>query len=141
MKRSVIWIDRSGSVTLSVSARNPQSSHSLRRRPNARNVSTSFLPYGGITFLINSFDYPNSLFGIIYLRWTSIPRRSGNSNSPYPFMLLKTGVRPWHLLALQLPHFQTRQMKINNYMILVTTTLIAHLGVVKESQVELFVHL
>ena len=26
---------------------------------NARNVSTSFLPYGGITYLINSFDYPN----------------------------------------------------------------------------------
>ena len=28
---------------------------------NARNVSTSFLPYGGITYLINSFDYPNLL--------------------------------------------------------------------------------
>ena len=31
---------------------------SLRRRANARNVSTSFLPYGGITYFINSFDYP-----------------------------------------------------------------------------------
>ena len=31
----------------------------LRRRANARNVSTSFLPYGGITHFINSFDYPN----------------------------------------------------------------------------------
>ena len=28
---------------------------------NARNVSTSLLPYGGITYLINSFDYPNLL--------------------------------------------------------------------------------
>ena len=36
-------------------------SHSLRRRANARNVSTSSLPYGGITYLINSFDYPNLL--------------------------------------------------------------------------------
>ena len=26
---------------------------------NARNVSTSFLPYGGITYFINSFDYHN----------------------------------------------------------------------------------
>ena len=34
----------------------------LRRRANARKVSTSFLPYGGITYLINSFDYPNLLF-------------------------------------------------------------------------------
>ena len=33
----------------------------LRRRANARNVSTSFLPYGGITYFINSFDYPNLL--------------------------------------------------------------------------------
>ena len=36
-------------------------SNSLRRRANARNVSTSLLPYGGITYLINSFDYPNLL--------------------------------------------------------------------------------
>ena len=36
-------------------------SSELRRRANARNVSTSFLPYGGITYLINSFDYPNIL--------------------------------------------------------------------------------
>ena len=42
-------------------ARNLQSSHSLRRRANARNVSTSRLPYGGITYFINSFDYPNLL--------------------------------------------------------------------------------
>ena len=35
--------------------------HSLRRRANARNVSTSFLPYGDITYLINSFDYRNLL--------------------------------------------------------------------------------
>ena len=28
-------------------------------RANAQNVSTSFLLYGGITYLINSFDYPN----------------------------------------------------------------------------------
>ena len=28
---------------------------------NARNVSTSLLPYGGITYFINSFDYPNLL--------------------------------------------------------------------------------
>ena len=28
---------------------------------NARNVSTSFVPYGAITYLINSFDYPNLL--------------------------------------------------------------------------------
>ena len=34
---------------------------SLRRRPHARNVSTSFLPSGGITYSINSFDYPNLL--------------------------------------------------------------------------------
>ena len=32
--------------------------HSLRRRANAQNISTSFLPYGGITYFINSFDYP-----------------------------------------------------------------------------------
>ena len=31
------------------------------KESNARNVSTSFLPYGGITYLINSFDYPNLL--------------------------------------------------------------------------------
>ena len=35
--------------------------NSLRRRANARNVSTSLLPCGGITYLINSFDYPNLL--------------------------------------------------------------------------------
>ena len=40
---------------------------SLRRRANARNVSTSFLPYGGITYLINSFDYPNLLYTYIYI--------------------------------------------------------------------------
>ena len=34
---------------------------SLRRRANARNVNASFLPYGSITYLINSFDYPNLL--------------------------------------------------------------------------------
>ena len=34
---------------------------SLQRRANARNVNTSLLPYGGITDLINSFDYPNLL--------------------------------------------------------------------------------
>ena len=34
---------------------------SLRRRADAQNVSTSLLPYGGITYLINSFDYPNLL--------------------------------------------------------------------------------
>ena len=39
---------------------------SLRRRANARNASTSFLPYGGITFLINPFDYPNLLFLMIH---------------------------------------------------------------------------
>ena len=33
----------------------------LRRSANARIVSTSFLPYGGINYLINSFDYPNLL--------------------------------------------------------------------------------
>ena len=33
----------------------------LRRRANARNVSTPFFSYGGITYLINSFDYPNLL--------------------------------------------------------------------------------
>ena len=32
---------------------------SLQRRANARNVSTSLLTYGGITYFINSFDYPN----------------------------------------------------------------------------------
>ena len=37
----------------------------LRRRANARNVSTSFLPYGGITYFINSFDYPNLLNFIV----------------------------------------------------------------------------
>ena len=36
-------------------------SPSSERRANARNVSTSSLPYGGITYLINSFDYPNLL--------------------------------------------------------------------------------
>ena len=34
---------------------------SLRQKANAQNVSTSFLPYGSITYLINSFDYPNLL--------------------------------------------------------------------------------
>ena len=34
---------------------------SLWRRANARNVSTSFLPYGGTTYFINSFDYLNLL--------------------------------------------------------------------------------
>ena len=34
---------------------------SVRIRANARNVSTSFLPYGVITYLINSFDYPSLL--------------------------------------------------------------------------------
>ena len=32
------------------------------KRANARNVSTSLFPYGGITYLINSFDYPNLLY-------------------------------------------------------------------------------
>ena len=32
-------------------------SPSSERRANARNVSTSLLPYGGITYFINSFDY------------------------------------------------------------------------------------
>ena len=58
---------------------------------NARNVSTSFLPYGGITYLINSFDYPNLsrcfIFAYAYLLWaillspykkTSILRSYGN---------------------------------------------------------------
>ena len=31
---------------------------------NARNVSTSFLPYGGITYFINSFDYQFIVQGI-----------------------------------------------------------------------------
>ena len=31
----------------------------LRRRANARNVSTPLLPNGGITYLINLFDYAN----------------------------------------------------------------------------------
>ena len=35
--------------------------HSLRRRANVRNVSTSLLHFGGVTYLINSFDYPNLL--------------------------------------------------------------------------------
>ena len=33
--------------------------YSLRQRANARNVSTSLLSYGGITYLISSSDYPN----------------------------------------------------------------------------------
>ena len=33
----------------------------LRRRANARSVSTSFLHYGSITYLISSFNYPNLL--------------------------------------------------------------------------------
>ena len=33
----------------------------LRQRANARIVSTSLLPYGGMTYFINSFDYPNFL--------------------------------------------------------------------------------
>ena len=43
---------------------------------NARNVSTSFLPYGGITYLINSFDYPNFNYcvSIPHLRSTSFLR-------------------------------------------------------------------
>ena len=40
---------------------------SLRRRANARNVSTSLLPYGGITYFINSVDYPN------FFRFNSAP--------------------------------------------------------------------
>ena len=35
--------------------------HLLRRRPIAGNVSTSLLPYGGITYFINSFVYHNLL--------------------------------------------------------------------------------
>ena len=42
-KAPFVWFDRVGS---------------LRRRVNARNVSTYLLPYGGITYFINSFDYP-----------------------------------------------------------------------------------
>ena len=42
-------------------SRSNYNSPSLRRRANARNVSTSLLPYDGITYLINSFDYPNLL--------------------------------------------------------------------------------
>ena len=34
---------------------------SFRRRANARNSSTSLLLYGGTTYFINSFDYPNLL--------------------------------------------------------------------------------
>ena len=33
----------------------------LERRANARNVSTSLLPYSGLTYLINSLDYLNLL--------------------------------------------------------------------------------
>ena len=36
--------------------------NSLRRRANARSVNTSFFHYGGITYLITSFDYPKSLY-------------------------------------------------------------------------------
>ena len=32
-----------------------------RRKANARNVRISLLPYGGINYFINSFDYPNLL--------------------------------------------------------------------------------
>ena len=32
------------------------------QRANARIVSASLSPYGGITYFINSFDYPNLLF-------------------------------------------------------------------------------
>ena len=44
--------------------------NSSKRRANARNVSTSFLPYGGITYFINSFDYPFLLFWIgLFCYW------------------------------------------------------------------------
>ena len=37
---------------------------------NARNVSTSLLPYGGITYFANSFDYPNlSVFKTTGKHW------------------------------------------------------------------------
>ena len=36
-------------------------SHSLCRRAKARSVSNSLLPYGGIIYFINSFDYPSFL--------------------------------------------------------------------------------
>ena len=45
--------------------------HSLRQRSNARNVSTSFLPYGGITYL--------SIRLIIPIYCVSIPHRRSRS--------------------------------------------------------------
>ena len=45
-----------------VGAVSKETGAALRPRANARNMSTSFLSYGGITYLINSFDYPNLLY-------------------------------------------------------------------------------
>ena len=45
-----------------INNRLPERKHSLRRRANARNFSTSLLLYGGITYFTNSFDYPNLLY-------------------------------------------------------------------------------
>ena len=47
-------------------------SHLFQRRANARNVSTSLLLYGGITYFINSLDYPN-LFNYRSVQQSTIP--------------------------------------------------------------------
>ena len=55
-------------------------------------MSTSFLPYGGITHLINSFDYPNLLFLLEQLDkvperfYASACKQEGTNLSP---MILK----------------------------------------------------
>ena len=63
---------------------------SLRQRADAQNISNSLLLYGGITYFINSFDYPNFListgmklffpfhYGCVYTYAASPPMKSIN---------------------------------------------------------------
>ena len=54
-----------------------------RRRTNGRNVSTSLLLYGGITYFINSFYYPNLLLQVTAV--FAFRRQNGVGRSPLIF--------------------------------------------------------
>ena len=93
-------------------------SPSPERRVNARNVSTDLLPYGGITYFINSFDYPNLLESkIMRYLWSG----ELNSSSVWNFsclVRLKYSHRPdlveivkcKHQLQLALTHHPWNEM-------------------------------
>ena len=55
------WLTIGLSSYLSNWAHSTQIGCRSHERANARSVSTSILSYGGITYFINSFDYPNLL--------------------------------------------------------------------------------